>query len=923
VTRMIERWFPCAEVSEASAAGWGTGNVEASLFPWFAKRPLAQARAAVICSLLPWPDDPGEQAKLQALVRRSLVGSGVGKAGYDEAHSDVVAALSEAYPDGSRLLDPFSGRGMIPLEAARLGVRSWGLDNSPVATLGGALLIDYPMRDWSNEPPLPFEGYHENPLGVRLLDDVEFLVDLAARRHEAAMGDLYPAFNGVRPWGYLWAMTLPCQECDRRFPLVGSLALRHPIARIHDLGQSFRIVPDHETSSFRVEVHEGPPEGMPTLAIPPGQSKHSSKGKMAVCCFCQHPHPKSLCERLARERLASDVLLVVAESGGDRKEFRLPTEEELVAAARAGDELGLEPDFAPGLPARPSEVVPDGNTWTVQPSVFGARSYGDLCNDRQTLNFVRLCRVIAEIGSELLAGGVSPSYAAALTGYLGAGLARKLRRSTRGAALQVSVDTRGPRHRIGVHDIFGSSESSISFSWDYFEAGTGDGPGTWRSVAGDTVTVLKRQLQREAGLPGTAERGTAISLPFPDDYLSAVVTDPPYDSMIDYADASDLFFVWLKRALSTTQPEFAVTAGPDDLQDKSDEIIVKKGGTGVGDHRTQAFYDSMLTKAFREASRAVEDGGVVTIVFGHGDPDVWHRLLSAIRDADLVLTGSWPAQTERGGTAGSANIVTTLTLCCRPAPPVRTPGRLADVDVEVQNEIRRRIPLWEAAGLALTDQLMASAGPAMEIVGRYSEVQDKLACEVDLDRYLPLARRFVEEAADIRIDSLPLATFDARTRFALFWARVHGRAVAAGSEARWQRLAADLEEPDTEGILARVKKGVRLAYSADAPRGAIDATSATIDVVLAIADVGKSLASVAAVLSASGRPDDQFVWAAMSELARVLPEGDADGEVWTWVVRNRSAITGASRNVEAARARDEQERESASRQATLFGGEEK
>ena len=27
--RMIERWFPCQEVSDASAAGWGTGNAEA------------------------------------------------------------------------------------------------------------------------------------------------------------------------------------------------------------------------------------------------------------------------------------------------------------------------------------------------------------------------------------------------------------------------------------------------------------------------------------------------------------------------------------------------------------------------------------------------------------------------------------------------------------------------------------------------------------------------------------------------------------------------------------------------------------------------------------------------------------------------------------------------------------------------------
>jgi adenine-specific DNA methylase len=120
-------------------------------------------------------------------------------------------------------------------------------------------------------------------------------------------------------------------------------------------------------------------------------------------------------------------------------------------------------------------------------------TYGDLCNDRQTLSFVRLARTINEIGSELLAGGISSDYARALTSYLAAGLARKVRRATRGCALQVRVDPKS--NRVGVHDIFGSSESSISFSWDYFESGTGRGPGTWRSVAGDTASVLKGQFR--------------------------------------------------------------------------------------------------------------------------------------------------------------------------------------------------------------------------------------------------------------------------------------------------------------------------------------------------------------------------------------------------------------------------------------------
>ena len=69
MTRMIERWFPSAEVSANSDKGWGSGNSEIALFMWFAKRPTAQAKAATICSLLQWPDDVGEQKRLQDLVR--------------------------------------------------------------------------------------------------------------------------------------------------------------------------------------------------------------------------------------------------------------------------------------------------------------------------------------------------------------------------------------------------------------------------------------------------------------------------------------------------------------------------------------------------------------------------------------------------------------------------------------------------------------------------------------------------------------------------------------------------------------------------------------------------------------------------------------------------------------------------------------
>jgi putative DNA methylase len=909
MTRLIERWFPCAEVSANSTGGWGSGNSEANLFTWFAKRPLAQAKAAVICSLLPWPDDLNEQRRLQDLVRRSF-------SDLDVCHDELVAELARHYPDGASVLDPFSGRAMIPLEAARLGIKAWGIDYSVVATVAGQLLADFPLRDWSDEAPLPYPNYtlvDPDEWGKpRLLRDAECIVDLVGERFKSAMAAFYPKVNGAWPWGYLWSIALPCQECGNHFPLTGSLVLRNPDPKKNDPGQSYRIVADAPSGTYSIVIHEGPPTGTPTRVVAPGKSRYDAGGKVAVCPFCGHVHPKDVHTRLAAEGQGEDRLLVAADLDDEvGKSFRLPNDDERRAVEQAKVALPLEAPFRSGLPAVPDERIPDGNTWTVQATVYGARTYGDMCNARQTLGFVRLARAIEDVGQELNSGGMSHDYTVALCAYATAVVVRKLRRSTRGCTLQPS--------RNGVSDVF-ATESSLAFSYDYFEAGLADGPGSWDSVKTNTLAALRNQFLRRRGRPAIVQRGNAIALPVRPESQSCVVTDPPYDAMIDYADASDLSYVWLKRAMGHLVPEIMITGDPRGLQDKDDEIIVKKGGSKSHDHRTQEHYDRLIAEAFGQAANATVADGVVTIVFGHGDPEVWHRLLDAITRAGLVLTGSWPARTEKGGKVGFSNIVTTLTLACRKAPPGRKPGRVSDVDTEVRREIEARIPLWDTAGLALTDQLMASAGPAMEVVGRYSEILDKGGNPVALDRYLPLARRFVEEAADIRVDSLPLETFDLPTRFALFWVRLYGRQVAPASEARWQRLAFDLEESDTDGILSNTGKGVQFAYASSNGR-AISAETVVIEVALAMARQGKSVAGAAEVLLAASRVEDEYLWAALRELSARLPEADRDGDVWTWLVRNRAGVVLATKNVETVRLREAEEKDASDAQQTLFEGD--
>ncbi|MGY2119103.1 DUF1156 domain-containing protein [Nocardia gipuzkoensis] len=889
---MIERWFPCAAVSSLSDAGWGSGNTERNLFTWFAARPTAQAKAAVICSLLPWPDDESERKRLQDLVIDAMNGRYA-------AWEDLRNKILEANPDGLSVLDPFSGRGMIPLEAARLGLPANAIDYSPVAVLASHLLADYPFADWTNEPELPLRTDDDETLlddRPRLLRDVQAVVREVGQRWAEDVGSFYPKVDGKQPWGYLWAVTLPCQECGHRFPLVGSYQLRKPgqrtdpatSTRFYDSGQSFFIRGDAKSGEFTVVIHDGEPRRAPTLASAVDAAGKKVRGKSAVCCHCGYVHSVKVHQRLAGEGHGRDALLLVAElDPAVGKSFRTPVESEIDAVASAERQLAAESPFSPIISAVPDETIPDEIGALVRPQLYGAVTYGDLMCGRQTLATVRLARAVMTMAEDLRTWGVSEAYVRALTGYAAAVLVRKLRRSTRGCTLDVG--------RAGVGHIY-ANQGTISFSYDYFEAGIGDGAGTWNSLAASTVSTLKSLMTHIRGTPTQVSLGSAVALPYRDNTISVVVTDPPYDALIYYSDASDYFYVWLKRALSNTYPELAMSSNMRGLQNKSEEIIVWGHRAGPDEHRDRQHYDTNIARAFSEMRRVVRQDGVVTIVFGHGEPEVWQRLLTAINRAELVMTASWPANTESGGAnGGMASIETTLTMACRPAPADRKPGRKGAVEAEIKTEIKRRYPNWELWGLAPADMLMAAAGPAMEVVGRYSEIRDARGEPVDISTFLPLARAAVQEAMAVEIDHQPLEVFDARTRFALWWVHLYRRQVQAKSELRWQALASSLDLAAVRDLVPAADKGVRFVTSRQFT-ATITPTSAVIDVALALAAASEEgLGAMGQVLAMSERAaDDTYLWAAVQFLGDRLPDQDPDSIAFHRVLRTRDGIGSAA-----------------------------
>jgi putative DNA methylase len=880
---MIDRWFPVSAVDEACGTTAGSGLVEKAVFTWFASRPIAQARAGTITALLP----PSDEIKttVDAAVRYD------DRAATDKVSAEVLSAFAGRPPV---VLDMFSGRGILPLEAARVGAKATGVDLSPVAVLAGRLLADYPARDWSNEVALPYGEANSldglEPRSERLVRDVAATLSEVGKRLNTATKALYPKSpDGTFPWAYLWAITIPCDECSRRFPLLGSLVLRHPYSKNNDPGQSLRITTLGDTWS--VDIIHRQPSQQPTYCAGTKDSGKKKKGKTARCIFCGFVHSLEAVKAKGFAGEYQDRFLAVCDmTPSGKRSFRLPNEAEVLAVEEAESRV---PQASGPYSAVPDENIPPMNGHTIMASGYGYKTFGSLMCKRQSLLFATTVETVRGVLADLRRDGISEEYVGAIGSYVAATVCRRLRYSTRGARLRTRGDSTGDtRNTLEVDHVF-SNESKITFQFDSLEVGLGGSGGTWQSVSESSVKALKKVLNEQRGPSARFIRGSSTALPLRDNSVDVVITDPPYYDMIEYADASDLFYVWLKRLLFDIHPDlFSVQVQePDGLQNKNDEIIVRRVHEPNRVKHDTEFYEDMLAKSFSEARRVLKTEGHLVVMFGHSDPDAWRRLLGALQTAGFVVTSAWPSRTE-GANTGVASIKVTVTIGCRVAATHRPVGIGSEVDREVVDAVSERVTQWDADGLALEDQLMASYGPAMEVYGRYSRVLNPDGSDADLDHYLGLARRAVRDAMRLRVDELPIETFDAVTRFAIFWLRAKGRADVPKGEARFFAQADELRLDDLRGrVLAESKAGFKIELRDEKP---VTAGSSVFEVVRAMAhawDTG-GMEAVADVLLAGGvDPTNHHLWAVVGDLASRLPASDKTAKALAGIKRSSATIS--------------------------------
>ena len=223
--KLIEVALPLEAINTASAREKSIRHGHPStLHLWWARRPLAAARAVIFAQMVDdpssWPDlfptAKAQEKERQRLFRiiedlvqwENTTKETVIQAARDEIWASWRRACAENadHPRAKELFDrqklpafhdPFAGGGALPLEAQRLGLESYATDLNPVAVLINKAMIEIPPK-FAGRPPVNPES-RKGQLGTKtwrgaqgLAEDVRYYGQWMRDEAEKRIGHLYP-----------------------------------------------------------------------------------------------------------------------------------------------------------------------------------------------------------------------------------------------------------------------------------------------------------------------------------------------------------------------------------------------------------------------------------------------------------------------------------------------------------------------------------------------------------------------------------------------------------------------------------------------------------------------------------------------------------------------------------------------------------
>ena len=810
--KLIEVALPLDAINAASAREKSIRHGHPStLHLWWARRPLAAARAVIFAQMVDDPsaspdlfpteaDQEKERERLFRLIEELVKWENTtNEKVLEQARKEIrkswrrTCADHADHPRAAELFDPdklpafhdpFAGGGALPLEAQRLGLEAHASDLNPVAVLINKAMIEIPPK-FAGQSPVNPESREERSLIERewkgaqgLAEDVRYYGQWMRDEAERRIGHLYPQVEITEEMvrerpdlerykgrkltviAWLWARTVRSPNpafADVEVPLVSTFMLSTK------KGKEAYVEPVIEGRGYRFVVKVGRPEDVEAAKAGTKLSQGSFR-----CMFSDVPIRYEYIDDEANAGRMKERLMAIVVAGDRSRVYLSPTSEAEAVARNA------EPTWKPDAPSR--------GTWAsnAQGRRYGFRTFGDYFTPRQLVALTTFSNLVAEAierverdtsnadppndDRPLHDGGTgATAYAEAVGVYL-ALLVTQIANHSSSVCGWNNVNAQ-------MRSVF--ARQAITMVWDYAESNL------FCESSGSYANLFERQLKSFATL-GNGQAGSARQADVNQQFISSdklVSTDPPYYDNIGYADLSDFFYVWLRRSLRLIFPNlFATMAVP-----KAEELIATSYRHG-SKTEAEAFFLDGMTKAMQRLAKQSHPAYPVTIYYAFkqsetkGDTGTastgWETFLDATIRAGFSLAGTWPIRTEKQGRVIGNNtnaLASSIVLVCRQRPANAPMATRREFVAALRAELPTALAHLQSGNIAPVDLAQAAIGPGMAVFTRYAKVLDAEGKPVSVREALALINQMLDEVlAEQEGD------FDPDSRWALAWFEQQG-----------------------------------------------------------------------------------------------------------------------------------------------------
>ena len=813
--KLIEAALPLDAINAAAAREKSIRHGHPStLHLWWARRPLAAARAVIFAQMV---NDPGYERQYQrglnkdaaAEKREELFNLLVELVQWENTSNEEVLQkareaimeswretcyLNRDHPQAQELFnpeklpafhDPFAGGGALPLEAQRLGLEAWASDLNPVAVTINKAMIEIPPKFADRAPvgPVPPSTRHALSMpgwkGAQgLAEDVRRYGHWMREEARTRIGHLYPQVEitadmaADRPdlqalvgqkltvIAWIWARTV--KSPNPAFAHV-SVPLASTFVLSSKSGREAWVEPVVTGDTYRFTVRMGKPPEEARQG-----TKASGRGANFLCLLSKAPIPGDYIKTEGQaQRMGTRLMAIVAE-GKRGRIYLSPTSEQEKLAQEAAPEW------------KPQGNVPSRLTGgTCVP--YGLKEWADLFTPRQLVALTTFSDLVQEAiarchsdarnaGMEddprgLEEGGTgAKAYAEAVGVYLGLAVDRQANRCSN----LNFWDKKGEN----VQQVF--ARQAIAMTWDFIEGNplsnsTGNFIGQIEYL---TNSLVSFPYLRQGYVFHNAAQYQKLST------TKIISTDPPYYDNIGYADLSDFFYVWLRRSLRSVFPTLYGTMSVP----KAEELVATPYRHGGKDAAERFFMDGM-TQAIRNLAEQAHPAFPVTIYYafkqsetrdGEGTSSTgWETFLAAVLEAGFAITGTWPMRTELvGNLKKTVNaLASSIVLVCRR----RAADAISISRREFLRELNEVMPVaFEEmtrggvnSPVAPVDLSQAIIGPGMAVFSKYKAVLEADGSPMSVRTALRIINRFFGDE-----------DFDNDTMFCLGW--FDGNGWAAG-----------------------------------------------------------------------------------------------------------------------------------------------